>query len=141
MTETPSLDDAGYEALSDFRYELRRFLAFAEDNARNQGLSVQQHQLLLAIRGHYQGEVSIAWVAERLLIKPHSASELVHRLEARNLVVRNKSAKDARRVALTLTPLAERLLGELSTVHRAEIERIQPQLMRALKRLTRPASR
>lgn len=141
MTETPSLDDAGYEALSDFRYELRRFLAFAENNARDQGLSVQQHQLLLAIRGHYHGEVSVNWVAERLLIKPHSASELVNRLEARNLVIRTRSAQDARRVGLTLTPLAERLLGELSSVHRAEIERIQPQLLRALKRLTRPGAR
>lgn len=136
MTEKPSLDDAGYEALSDFRYELRRFLAFAENNAREQGLSVQQHQLLLAIRGHYCGEVTIGWVAERLLIKPHSASELVKRLEARDLVVTKRSVLDARRICLTLTPLAEQILAQLSSIHRDEIERIQPQLMRALKRLS-----
>ncbi|GLI98961.1 MarR family winged helix-turn-helix transcriptional regulator [Sphingobium sp. BS19] len=140
MTDITPLDDAGYEALSDFRYELRRFLAFAEDNAREKGLTVQQHQLLLAIRGHYAGDVSINWVAERLLIKPHSASELVNRLESRSLVIRSRSEHDGRRVCLRLTPLAEQILAELSSVHRSEIERIQPSLLRALRKLSRPKS-
>lgn len=141
MTEMQSLDDAGYEALSDFRYELRSFLFFAAENARGLGLSVQQHQVLLAIRGHFRGGVSIGWVAERLMIKQHSASELVKRLEARSLVVSRRSADDARRVCLELTPTAERILAQLSNVHRAEIERIQPQLTKALNRLTTKVAR
>jgi hypothetical protein len=40
-----------YRSLSDFRYEIRRFLNFSEKAARAAGLEAQQHQALLAIAG------------------------------------------------------------------------------------------
>ncbi|MFX6258805.1 hypothetical protein ABTF80_22370, partial [Acinetobacter baumannii] len=40
-----------FEALSDFRYQLRRFMRFSEDAVREEGLTVQQYLLLLHIRG------------------------------------------------------------------------------------------
>jgi len=40
-----------YETLARFRYELRRFQAFSEAAANKSGLTAQQHQALLAIRG------------------------------------------------------------------------------------------
>lgn len=40
-----------YEALHAFRHALRRFLRFSEEGARAAGLTAQQHQLLLAVKG------------------------------------------------------------------------------------------
>ena len=46
------LTDADFQALAAFRAGLRRFLRFSEDAAREAGLTPQQHQLLVSIRGH-----------------------------------------------------------------------------------------
>ena len=73
---------ADYQALSDFRYALRRFLAFSSDAAREVGLTPQQHQALLAIMGHPAAvAMTIGMLAERLLLKHHSTVELVDRLD------------------------------------------------------------
>ena len=130
------LSDSEFQALASFRFELRRFLAFSEENARNAGITVQQHQALLAIRGE-AGAPSIGTVAEKLLIEHHSASELVKRLVARGLVTRQRDSADRRRVTLALTRDAQNILSRLSTIHRAEIERMQPTLSRLLNRLVR----
>ena len=42
---------AEYRALAEFRYQIRRFLHFSEEQVRSLGLEPQQHQLLLAIKG------------------------------------------------------------------------------------------
>ena len=47
-----ALSDADYRRIAAFRTELRRFLRFSEDAAREVGLTAQQHQALLSIRGH-----------------------------------------------------------------------------------------
>ena len=44
-----SLDE--YRSLADFRYQIRRFLGFSEEQVRAAGMEPQQHQLLLAIKG------------------------------------------------------------------------------------------
>ena len=69
-----SLSDADYAALSDFRQALRQFHAFSEARAAEQGLTPQQHQALLAIRGATPEAPTIGTVAQRLMLKPHSAS-------------------------------------------------------------------
>ena len=40
------LADADYRALAEFRYQLRQFLLFSEDAARQAGLAPRQHQAL-----------------------------------------------------------------------------------------------
>ena len=40
-----------YIFLSEFRYQLRKFLNFSESAAREIGITSQQHQLLLAVMG------------------------------------------------------------------------------------------
>ena len=40
-----------FESIATFRYAIRRFLRFGEQAARREGLTPQQHQLLLAIKG------------------------------------------------------------------------------------------
>jgi len=46
-----ALSKQDFEALSDFRYQLRRFLRFSEDAAHAEGVTVQQYLLMLHIRG------------------------------------------------------------------------------------------
>ncbi len=44
-------DQADYEALAEFRYQIRCFLEFSQNRARAVGLTPRQHQALPAIRG------------------------------------------------------------------------------------------
>ena len=135
MTDRDELTDADYAALADFRYALRRFLAFSERRAVVCGLTPQQHQALLAIRGASQASVSVGYVAERLTLKPHSATGLVDRLETLGLVARRPSPDDGRQALLELTPKAQTLLRQLSETHREEIARLRPMLTELLRRV------
>lgn len=128
-------DAVDYAALADFRYALRQFLVFSERHAAEQGLTAQQHQALLAIRGAPAGQVTIGYVAERLMIKPHSASGLVERLEALSLIARSASPSDRRQALIVLTPGAQELLERLSSTHREELVRLRPMLTALLERL------
>ena len=135
MRETPApLDEDDYAALADFRAALRGFLAFSEARAGEVGLAPQQHQALLAIRGAPAGQATVGYLAERLILKPHSASELVSRLEALDLIERRTAEGDRRRTLLMLTGRAEVLLAELSATHREEIRRLKPLLLDLLDR-------
>ncbi|HSU99532.1 MAG TPA: helix-turn-helix domain-containing protein, partial [Roseiarcus sp.] len=94
-----NLDDHDYAALASFRRELRVFLAFSAEAAREAGLTAQQHQAVLAIRGLAPaGEVTKNDLADQLLLKPQTAAELVDRLEEAGLVQRKRDADDRRRV-------------------------------------------
>lgn len=135
MTSGASLTDDDYVALADFRHALRQFLAFSEGRAAECGLTPQQHQALLAIRGAGAAPVSIGYLAERLILKPHSATGLIDRLEALGLVSRHPSPDDRRQALLRLSPKAEGLLEELSATHREEIVRLRPLLTELLDRL------
>jgi DNA-binding MarR family transcriptional regulator len=122
------LTDDDYAALANFRHTLRQFLAFSERGAADCGLTPQQHQALLAIRGASGAPVTIGYVAERLVLKPHSATGLADRLELLGLVARQPSPEDGRQSLLILTPNAQALLDQLSAAHREEIKRLRPLL-------------
>lgn len=128
------LDDGDYAALAEFRAVLRKFLAFSEQRANEVGLSAQQHQALLAIRGAEDARATVGYIAERLILKPHSASELVHRLEKLSLIQRRAATNDRRKSFIVLTERANALLGQLSLTHREEIERMKPLLSDLLDR-------
>ncbi|OJY07630.1 MAG: MarR family transcriptional regulator [Rhizobiales bacterium 63-22] len=129
------LTDADYAVLADFRYSLRVFLAFSESRAAEFDLTPQQHQALLAIRAAPDGKATIGYVAERLVLKPHSASGLVGRLEALGLLERVPGADDKRQVTLSLTEGAAGILAELSKTHREELRRLRPLLTDLLARI------
>lgn len=135
----PDLSDEDYAALADFRHALRQFHAFSEERATAQGLTPQQHQALLAIRAA-QGRlpVTVGYVADRLILKPHSATGLVDRLVVLELVERQPAPHDRRQTLLTLTDRARNVLAHLSTTHREEILRLKPLLAALLTRLDTP---
>lgn len=135
MAGKSELTDAEYAALADFRHALRRFQAFSEVRAINHGLTPQHHQALLAIRGASSTAVSVGYIAERLVIRPHSASGLVLRLETLGLIVRRPSREDGRQALVALTPKARSLLEKLSATHREEIVRLHPLLSELLGKL------
>ena len=127
------LTDADYERLAEFRYLLRHFLLFSEGAAEEAGLTAQQHQALLAIKGFGQKKtMTTGDLAERLGIRPHSAVGLIDRLLSNALVKRQTGSEDRRQVLLTLTPKAEKLLAQLSAAHRDELERLAPLLQTLL---------
>lgn len=138
---TGRLTRADYERLAEFRYLLRQFSIFSEDAAGLAGLTAQQHQALLAIKGFGAAQsLTVGELAGRLGIKHHSAVGLVDRLRSKSLVTRQPGEQDRRQVILRLTPQAERLLAGLSAVHRNELERLAP-LLQTLLRHFKPSKR
>src|SRR5512140_2147750 len=104
MPRQPLVPKTEYEILAEFRYTLRRFMRFSESAAGKVGLTPQQHQALLAIKGFPGREkITIGELAERLQIKHNSAVGLVNRLEAENLIDRSQAADDRRQVFISLT--------------------------------------
>jgi DNA-binding MarR family transcriptional regulator len=125
-----------YETLATFRHVLRRFLSFSEEAARGNGLTAQQHQAILAIKGHTgAGPMTVGELADHLLVRHHSAVELVDRLVRAELVNRIEASDDRRRVALVLTPKASAILAELSAIHLEELKQSRALLVQLLERL------
>ena len=126
---TRPLTDRDYRTLAAFRRRLRQFLAFSEAAARDAGLTPNQHQLLLAIRGHPgPGPPSISDAADALRLQLHSTTELVGRAVDDGLVERRRDPSDARRVLLTLTTAGEERLAALSALHRTELQRFRREM-------------
>lgn len=132
----PKITKTDYEALAALRYRLRQFLHFSEEAAHAVGLTPQQHQALLAIKGFpSRDRMTVGELAERLQIRHQSAVGLADRLAANNLVRRKTNAGDRRRVNLALTAYGEKVLENLSASHRAQLRRIGPEIETLLKRL------
>jgi DNA-binding MarR family transcriptional regulator len=129
----PDLTHQDYVRLAAFRHALRQFLAFSEARAKSAGLLPQQHQALLAIRGKLAAPaMSIGELAAFLMIRHHSAVELVDRMVDAGLVQRSSDPADRRRSLVMLTERAESLLHELSAQHLAELRAIRPTLLTLL---------
>ncbi len=128
------LKNAEYQALAEFRYQIRGFLNLSEQAARAAGLEPQHHQLLLAVKGAPPSrETTISYLAERLQLQHHSLVELLDRLEARHLVRRVRGSADRRVVLVRITPRGERLLRQLTLHHRNLLRSAGPALVRALE--------
>ena len=119
--------DEDYQRLLRFRTGLRRFERFSEQQAEAVGLTAAQHQLMLAVRGHDDPRgPTVADVAEYLLLRHHSAVELIDRAATAGLVRRTPDAGDGRRVRLKLTPRGTAVLRKLTRAHLDELTRLGP---------------
>src|SRR5581483_10689532 len=123
---------ADFEHLLRLRTGLRRFLHWSEDQAQAAGLTSAQHQLLLAIRGHPGvSSPTVGEIADYLVLRHHSAGELIDRAEAAGLVARSPDPVNATQVRVSLTPTGARKLNRLAETHMAELAHLAP-TMRAL---------
>jgi DNA-binding MarR family transcriptional regulator len=114
-----------FEALARFRFGIRRYLRFSEETVRRHGVTPQQYQLLLAIKGFPGRDWAVVReLADRLQLRHHSVVELVNRAQAQGLVHRTPDPDDARAVRVVLTDRGEHLLDRLSALHRDELRRM-----------------
>lgn len=125
-----------YRTLAEFRYQIRTFLAFSEEAARENGLNGQQHQLLLAIKGLPPDVApTIGVLAERMKLRHHTTVELVDRLCDRGYIKRETGKTDRRQVHPRITASGERLLRRLTSIHRKELRSSGPVLLATLRKL------
>jgi DNA-binding MarR family transcriptional regulator len=136
--QTPSMSAEDYRALARFRYLIRSFLKASEHLADERGLTPQQYQAMVALAGRDPEDLpTVGYLAERLMIKHHSAVGLVDRLEAQGLVRRESNPGDRRQVLLRITDHGVNLLDELASSHRRELRSLAPHLVRALAEIAR----
>ena len=125
-----------YQALAEFRFQIRRFLHFSDEAVVGAGLERGQYQLMLAIKGLPPAtRPRIRDIANRMLIQHHSAVELINRLEAGGYVRRERAEDDRREVLVQLTKKGERVLAELALHHHEEVQDAAPALVAALRRV------
>ena len=133
-----NLSTRDYARLAAFRHALRGFLRFSEAAAGQVGLTTQHYQAMLVLRGWPEDErVTIAHLAQQLLIKHNSAVGLVDRLAEEGLIAREPSSDDRRKVELRLTPSGRRVLAKLAAMHRSELQRIGPFLKQFFAEMSR----
>ena len=117
-----SLKKRDFEALSEFRYQLRRFLRFSEQAVRAEGITPLQYLLMLHIKGFADRDwATVGELAEKLQSQHHGTVALVSRCEKLGLVRRKLSDVDRRRVEIHLTAKGERYVDKLARMHRDEI--------------------
>jgi DNA-binding MarR family transcriptional regulator len=138
MAPRERVTDDEYRRLLEFRTAMRTFLKYSKAQAEELGLTPTQHQLLLAIRGHVGEEgPTMGDVADHLLIRHHSAVELVNRAERAGLVERRSDGADQRVVRLFLTSSGAAKLERISRANLSELGRLGPDFQELLSRLSR----
>jgi DNA-binding MarR family transcriptional regulator len=133
------LTQQDFQRLLEFRVTLRRFQRWSEDQAQAAGLTHVQHQLLVAVKGHPGGEPpTVGDLARYLLLRPHSAVELVDRAEAAGLVERTPDRQDGRVVRVRLTEQGEEILQRLTRAHLDRLHELAAVLDEFVDRPERP---
>ena len=130
-----------FKAMAELRYQIRRFLRFSENAARQAGIEPQQHQLLLAVRGLPDVlKPTIGVLAERMQLQHHSTVELIDRLVERGFLFRLRSTDDKRQVLVKLTHDGEEFLKRLSLHHLQELQSAGPTFVKVLQSLIEESS-
>ena len=125
-----------FKAMAELRYQIRRFLRFSENAARQAGIEPQQHQLLLAVRGLPESlKPTIGVLAERMQLQHHSTVELIDRLVDRAFLCRLRATDDRRQVLVKLTHEGEKFLKTLSLHHLQELQSAGPKFVKILQGL------
>src|SRR3954453_12107488 len=104
-----ALTDRDVLSLSEFRYQVRRFLRFSEQECRERGLQPQQYQLVVALLGlPAQKQPTVGTLAELMQLEHYSMEELLDRASHQVLVSRKRDFLHVRRVAIHLTAKGEK---------------------------------
>ena len=144
-----SIREEQYRSLAALRYYVRAYLRNVEVAASNVGLEYQQYCALLAIRAiSPEQKCTVRVLSDQLLLRHHSAVELVDRMEQKQLVRRTRDDDDHRQVCIELLPKGERLLAtvvrrrlhEVYADGRSIVETMQRLLDEAGKRPRKKAS-
>jgi DNA-binding MarR family transcriptional regulator len=126
MPSSSPLSKSDFAALSEFRYQMRRYEHFSESAVQAAGITPLQYLLLLHVKGFPGREwATVGELAERLQSKQHGVVALVTRCEAAGLVERRANREDRRRVEVHLLPAGEAILTRLAEIHRAELRTLQ----------------
>jgi DNA-binding MarR family transcriptional regulator len=116
--------------LAWFRYNLRRFLRFSENAARECGVTPQQHQMMLGVAAFTdQNKATISELAEFLQERNNSVVGLVERAVESGLVKRQPGDADRRQVVVSLTPKGEAALEKLIKIHHDEVRRFREEFL------------
>lgn len=117
-----ALNKKEFEALSQFRYQLRRFLRFSEQVTRRNGITALQYLLLLHVKG-FPGRdwATVGELAERLQSQHHGVVALISRCEKLGWVSREQGRTDRRAVEVHLTGKGERMAAKMAQLHRDEL--------------------
>jgi len=125
-----------FKAMAELRYQIRRFLRFSENAAREAGIEPQQHQLLLTVRGLPDNlKPTVGVLAERMQLQHHSTVELIDRLVDRGFLCRLRATDDRRKVLVKLTHDGEEFLNKLSRHHLQELQSAGPKFVKILQTL------
>ena len=125
-----------FKAMAELRYQIRRFLRFSENAARDAGIEPQQHQLLLTVKGLPDNlKPTVGVLAERMQLQHHSTVELIDRLVDRGFLCRLRATDDRRKVLVKLTHDGEQFLNKLSLHHLQELQTTGPKFVKILQSL------
>jgi DNA-binding MarR family transcriptional regulator len=125
------LSKEDYKAQAAFRHALRKFLRVSENNSRDAGVTPQQYQLLLAIKGMSNRDwATISELAKSLQILHHSTVGLCQRAEQIGLVSIKRDTDDKRQVRVYLTQHGEDILAAVATKNRNELEKLKEDIIR-----------
>ena len=120
------LTKSEFEALSEFRFQIRRFERFSENIVQKHGITHLQYLLMLHIKG-YPGlnYATVGELSERLQARQHGVVALISRCETNQLVQRRQSKVDKRQVEIFLLEKGEVLLAHLAELHRIELQSLK----------------
>jgi DNA-binding MarR family transcriptional regulator len=130
--------EAELRRMAVFRVALRQFESFSERVSAELGLTSQQYQALLIVRGNEgTAPFTLKVLAQQLNIKHNSAVGLVDRIEQLGLVERHACENDRRSVVVVLTAHGKKVLDRLAIEHRRELHRIAPAFSRHFRHFAR----
>jgi len=111
-----------YQEAAELRSALRHFMRRSEEVARRHGLTPNQYQLLVLIKGTPDGSErsTVSDLVDRIALSQSTVTELVQRAERAGLLQREQADHDARVVHLGLTELGEGRLDAAFTELGAE---------------------
>jgi DNA-binding MarR family transcriptional regulator len=131
--QTPTDNEIAHEMLRSIRQIVKRISEHSRNLSRDVGLTVPQLMCLKTI-GELEAEepeITVMMVGSRVGLSPATVSRIVDRLVRSGLVLRERRAKDRRKVCLSLTPAGFERFQALPTPLQ---ERFVEQLMRLEER-------